>query len=70
MSETYTEPTIEDSSVGPQIGVVDLQNALKIIDASAERGTFKGNELTAVGTTRDRIAAFLAALSEAQKPSA
>lgn len=48
----------------PQIGIVDLQNALKIIDASAERGAFKGNELTVVGVTRDRIAAFLATVTD------
>jgi hypothetical protein len=65
-----TEPVSETpaaNSDAPQIGVVDLQNALRIIDASAERGTFKGNELSAVGVTRDRIAAFLASLPEAQK---
>ncbi len=66
MSETTTIETPANSD-SPQIGVVDLQNSLKIIDAAAERGAFKGNELTAVGTTRDRIAAFLAALPEAQK---
>jgi hypothetical protein len=53
----------EQKDESPQIGIVDLQNALRIIDASAERGTFKGNELTVVGTTRDRIAAFLAAVA-------
>jgi hypothetical protein len=46
----------------PQIGIVDLQNALRIIDAAAERGAFRGGELTAVGATRDRFAAFLAAV--------
>jgi hypothetical protein len=54
----------------PQIGIVDLQNALRIIDAAAERGAFKGSELTAVGATRDRFAAFLAAVQPDAKPPA
>jgi hypothetical protein len=43
----------------PQITLVDLQNILRIIDVSAERGAFKGNELTSVGGVRDKLAAFL-----------
>jgi hypothetical protein len=53
----------------PQIGIVDLQNALRIIDAAAERGAFRGSELTAVGATRDRFAAFLAAVQPDPKQS-
>lgn len=46
----------------PQIGISDLQNVVKIIDAAAERGAFRGNELTAVGAVRDKVANFLAAI--------
>lgn len=46
----------------PQIGINDLHNVVKVIDAAAERGAFKGNELTAVGQVRDKIANFLAAI--------
>ena len=46
----------------PQISINDLQNVVKVIDAAAERGAFKGNELTAVGAVRDKVAAFLAAI--------
>ena len=60
MSETVTET---EKPAVPQIGVSDLQNALRIIDAAAERGTFKGHELTTVGTTRDRFAAFISAVA-------
>ena len=59
MSDATSTP--ENST--PQIGIVDLQNAVRIIDAAAERGAFKGNELTAVGTARDKLAAFLAAVA-------
>ncbi len=64
-----TQPTSETEPNSPQIGVLDLQNALKIIDAAAERGTFKGNELSAVGITRDRIAAFIAAVAPENQPN-
>lgn len=50
------------AEAAPQISIHDLQNVLKIIDAAAERGAFKGNELTAVGTVRDKVANFLAAI--------
>jgi hypothetical protein len=62
-----TEATqVETPAEAPTIGIVDLQNALKIIDAAAERGAFRGNELTAVGTVRDKINAFLDSLPKAE----
>lgn len=42
-----------------QLTLSDIENSLKIIDLAAERGAFKGSELTSVGTIRDRIAGFL-----------
>lgn len=59
MSDTNPETAAAEQ---PTIGIVDLQNALKIIDAAAERGAYRGNELTAVGAVRDKIQAFLDAL--------
>lgn len=59
MSDTNPETVAAEQ---PTIGIVDLQNALKIIDAAAERGAYRGNELTAVGAVRDKIQAFLDAL--------
>ncbi len=50
------------AQAAPQIGIQDLQNVVKVIDAAAERGAFKGNELTAVGAVRDKIANFLGAI--------
>ena len=43
----------------PQITVIDLQNILQVIDVAASRGAFRGNELTSVGSVRDKLAAFL-----------
>ena len=50
------------------INIIDLQNAVKIIDAAAERGAFKGNELSSVGVVRDRIAVFVQANLPAEEP--
>lgn len=58
-----TEATqVETPAEAPTIGIVDLQNLLKIVDAAAERGAFRGNELTAVGTVRDKVQTFLDSL--------
>jgi hypothetical protein len=56
-----SEETTPTASPLPQVTLVDLQGALTIIDTAAERGSFKGNELSAVGAIRDKIEAFLAA---------
>jgi len=47
----------------PQITISDLQNILQVIDVAAQRGAFRGNELTSVGGVRDKLAAFLEAVA-------
>ena len=49
----------------PTIGVADLEACVKIIDACAQRGAFKGDELASVGNVRDRLSAFI----DANKPA-
>lgn len=59
-----TDATQETPEVSnPQINIVDLRNAVKIIDIAAERGAFKGQELSSVGSVRDKLAAFVAAVT-------
>ncbi len=60
--ETTTETAAPEAI---QLGMGDLQACIQIIDIASTRGAFKGEELTAVGGARDRIAAFL----EANKPA-
>ena len=43
----------------PSIGIQDLHVLLQIVDVSAERGTFKGSELSSVGAIRDKLANFV-----------
>lgn len=55
------ETQAETPDTTSQITLVDLQNTLRIIDVAAERGAFKGGELTSVGSVRDKLASFLEA---------
>lgn len=59
----------ETQTEAPQVTLVDLQNALRIIDVAAERGAFKGGELTSVGSVRDKLAAFLEATMPKEEPA-
>lgn len=59
----------ETQTEAPQITLVDLQNTLRIIDVAAERGAFKGGELTSVGSVRDKLAAFLEVALPKEEPA-
>lgn len=59
----------ETQTEAPQITLVDLQNALRIIDVAAERGAFKGGELTSIGSVRDKLAAFLEVSMPKEEPT-
>ena len=43
----------------------DLSNIKQIIDVASARGAFKPNEFNVVGTTYDRLSAFLASVMPA-----
>lgn len=42
-----------------QLSYADLAAALQIIDVCVNRGAIRGEEMTSVGTVRDRIDAFV-----------
>ena len=48
----------------PTISYQDLSLALSAIDLAAERGAFKGKELSTVVSLRDRIETFLLSKKE------
>ena len=56
---TLEEIAAEAPATETIISVEDLYNAVKIIDASAQRGVWKGEELSFVGGVRDKIVKFL-----------
>jgi hypothetical protein len=53
----------------PELNITDLQNIRAIIDTACRRGAFGGAELTAVGTTFDRLNTFLNAVAPVQAPA-
>ncbi len=59
----------EAQQAQPELNIVDLQNIRAIIDTACRRGAFGGPELTAVGTTFDRLNNFLNAVAPAQPPA-
>ena len=56
-------PLAKPEGSDPTIQLVDLANALRIIDVAAQRGAFQGSELSQVGAVRDKISAFLNAIA-------
>lgn len=58
------QPVAQEAS----IGVVDLQNAVKIIDHAADQGAFKGWQvIEQVIAVRNKLNAFVTAALEAQE---
>lgn len=47
----------------------DIENVVRIIDTASQRGAFKGDELSAVGSVRDKFASIIqqVKLQEEQK---
>ena len=64
-------PTTEESGTPEQqavesITLRDLDQIAQIIDLGAQRGAFKGNEMTVVGSLYDKLAMFLGNVKEQQ----
>jgi hypothetical protein len=69
---TEQTQTPETATQADTVGVTmnDIALAVRIIDLAAERGAFKGVDMTTVGTCRDRLAAFVTANAPAKAPEA
>ena len=77
---TKTDEVVEDADVSTEnatgegnpasLSINDLANMKQIIDVAAARGAFKTNEFQVVGTTCDRLAAFLQSVMPAQEAPA
>ena len=50
-----------------ELTVQDLGNIKQIIDVASQRGAFKPNEMTIVGTTYTKLESFLNAVAAQQK---
>lgn len=64
VSETQTTDQANDLSL------TDLAMMKSIIDVASERGTFKPNEMSAVGRVYDKLNNFLKVVEEQQKKAA
>lgn len=66
--ETTKEDTKETATPAPsaELTVQDLASIRQIIDVASQRGAFKPNEMIAVGTTYNKLDAFLS-LVQAQQ---
>jgi hypothetical protein len=65
---TTVQPTNPTQPTGIQIG--DLQTVLNIIDLASQRGAFKANELTQVGSIADKLSTFLGQVAKQAKDKA
>jgi hypothetical protein len=53
-----------DQSQQPMINIVDIQNAVKVIDYAAEQGAFKGwNIIEQVQNLRNKLSEFVVAVT-------
>lgn len=68
MADEQKTTSTEQAQKAPaaELTVNDLNAIKQIIDVATSRGAFKANELAVVGTTYNKLEAFLAAVAQAQ----
>ena len=59
-----------ENNTSSQLTLADLASLHNIIEAATQRGAFKANELTSVGSVYDKLSAFLQATQKAQDEAA
>tara|TARA_B100001248_G_scaffold260648_1_gene249473 strand:+ start:382 stop:732 length:351 start_codon:yes stop_codon:yes gene_type:complete len=77
MTEVSTTGTVDAVTTGqavPPVGqqptgiqINDLQLIMNIIDLASQRGAFRANELTQVGSVADKLGAFLGQVAQQAK---
>lgn len=69
--EETTVLTDEAATEAPEsISLADLSLLANIVDLASQRGAFRGNELTQVGTVFDKLTAFLGYIAAQQEAAA
>jgi hypothetical protein len=73
MTDQVEQPTNEtaDASAPVDLNINDLAAIRNLIEVVTQRGAFKANELSSVGTLFDKLSAFLnaAQAAQAQQPN-
>ena len=59
-----------DGDAPESIGLQDLQLLAQIVDLASQRGAFRGNELTQVGSVFDKLTVFLQYVADKQAEAA
>lgn len=69
MSETQNAAEVkpEAQGAGPELTIQDLMSLKTIIDVASQRGSFKPNEMAAVGNTYTKLETFLNAIAAQQQ---
>ena len=71
MSDDTTQTTEQPQAPqGPSLQLNDLVMALQVIQASAQRGAIRADEMSTVGPLHDRLFAFLEAQGAITRPQA
>lgn len=71
MSEQQTQTAPEaEAQQSPDLTIQDLTAMKSVIDVASQRGAFKPNEMTTVGTLYTKLEAFLNAVAEQQAAAA
>lgn len=59
----------QQEKVAPSLGVADLADLARIVDAAVSRGAFKAAEAEGVGKVYNKLVAFLQSVTPQQKPA-
>ena len=70
VSSAETEAPTTEGQAPESIGLQDLQVLAQIVDLASQRGAFRGNELTQVGTVFDKLSVFLQYVADKQAEAA
>jgi hypothetical protein len=63
MSDKDVTTTTENPTEALQITAGEIALVVKIFDTGSERGAWKGEEMSTIGTLRDKLAAIVRAVS-------
>lgn len=68
MSEAQNAAEVQnEAQAGPELTIQDLMSLKTIIDVASQRGSFKPNEMAAVGNTYTKLETFLNAIAAQQQ---
>lgn len=64
--ENQVQAPSETAPLQPELTISDLNNLKAIVETAIARGTFRAEEITAVGAVYDKVNAFLTAIASSK----